>query len=341
MRISKSVVDYWLNGLLFFAFYLVMLIAVASEMSLSIFEIEVFYEAFIRTFLILFPIYSINFFLLKYTLKKGKYLVFTILFLPIVILLKYLDTLVTDTLLEEYHIFEINEVEEIEWFLYFSWISIALVINLAYNWFFNQQKLVQSERERLQTELLFLRQQINPHFFFNTLNNLYALSLEESELTPVVILKLSEMMRYVIYECQKPFVKLGQELNHIENYLYLQTIRLNQINEPFEMEINIEDDTVKIAPLILIIFIENAVKHSLEKLGKDANIQLSIISKFSHISMKLSNNKVLSNQIKSKDGGVGLVNVKKRLELVYPKQYKLEITETEEVYSTHLQIPVL
>lgn len=210
---------------------------------------------------------------------------------------------------------------------------ISTFMNIAYRWFIQLTKIKQLENERLVMELSVLKNQINPHFFFNTLNNLYALSLEHSSQTPAVILKLSEMMRYAIYECKEPKVQLIREINYIENYLSLEKIRQDE-NCEVRFEYTITDHNILIAPMILLVFIENAFKHGFGTLVSQAYIHITLYNHEERIYFTVTNN--FGEAKISTDTGLGLENVKRRLSLLYPHAHELNIKSSEGEYFVEL-----
>ncbi|MEL6558267.1 MAG: sensor histidine kinase [Bacteroidota bacterium] len=212
---------------------------------------------------------------------------------------------------------------------------ISGFINLAYRWFIQSTKIKQLENDRLLMELSVLKNQINPHFFFNTLNNLYALSLEHSAQTPGVILKLSEMMRYAIYECKEPKVQLLHEIKYIENYLSLEKIRQDESCEvTFEHHISAND--IFIAPMVLLVFIENAFKHGFGTLASHAYIHIKLHNDEESIYFVVKNNfgEVENNSEK----GLGLDNVKRRLSLLYPGMHDLKIDRSHGEFMVQLAL---
>jgi sensor histidine kinase YesM len=159
----------------------------------------------------------------------------------------------------------------------FSVMLFSLPIVLAMQWGKQNNHILSLEKEKSQTELDLLKQQLNPHFFFNTLNNLYALSLQQSDKTSDSILRLSDLMRYTIYKGQQAYVPLIEELNYIEDYIQLQQIRLKKpLNFSFEKQI--DDENLQIAPLLLIVLIENAFKHGIEPAEQGAALNLYLKS---------------------------------------------------------------
>ncbi len=214
---------------------------------------------------------------------------------------------------------------------------VTTLVNLSYRWFIQLSKIKQIENDRLQMELSSLRNQISPHFFFNTLNNLYALSLEKSDETSEVILKLSEMMRYTIYDCKEATVSISSEVAYLENYIKLQEMRHHQrgyIN--FEKEIT--NDQLRIAPMILIVFLENAFKHGFDLLEKDAFLKIKLHVKENTVGFYIENNFKTTDE--NKGAGIGLENVKRRLSLIYPTTHTLDITIKNNVFCVNLELNI-
>ena len=222
-------------------------------------------------------------------------------------------------------------------------IAFVTAIKTTMDWLAEHKRLTDLEKEQMETQLLFLRNQVSPHFFFNTLNNIYSLALEGSKKTPDVILKLSEVMRYLLYETKNKRKSLESELNSIQSYLELEKLRHN---ENLEIDINISGNTKDkaIAPLLLLPFIENSFKHGANKnIGKvKIKINFEVLDDFLYFS--ISNPKPAKNIYKKKEntfGGIGLMNVKKRLNLGYKKEdYDLEILEDDQFYKVNLKIKV-
>lgn len=211
---------------------------------------------------------------------------------------------------------------------------LTVMINLSYRWFYQQSILKRLENERLNKELSLLKNQINPHFFFNTLNNLYALSLEKSEETPEVILKLSEMMRYAIYECQEPYVPLTSEVKYLESYIALQQIRQHEGTVIFDHELT--HSQAMIAPMLLIVFVENAYKHGVDKVTEGSFVRIDLRADKSSINFIIENNFGKSDE--ATQGGLGLENVKRRLSLIYPDKYQLSARSEGNIFKVSLHI---
>lgn len=220
-------------------------------------------------------------------------------------------------------------------------IILAILIKLLKSSYEKQNLHLQLLREKTEAELEMLRSQINPHFLFNTLNNIYTLSMKKSELTPEVVLKLSEMLDYLLYECNATKVKLKKEVKLIENYLYLQQIRFgDRLKISFRKDDLISDQ--KIAPMLLLPFVENSFKHGVGKHRFDAWIEIELTVKSNNIIFAVKNSQSNSDIVEKKtaSGGIGLTNVKKRLGLLYPDQFILNIENMDKVFHVNLELNV-
>ena len=211
-------------------------------------------------------------------------------------------------------------------------IPIPVIIAL---WIYEQWRWLRTlQAEKGRAELALLKSQINPHFFFNTLNNLYGLTVEKSDKAPEVVLKLSDMMRYTIYEGKEDYVALEDEIDYLKNYIELHKLRYQKnVNIAFTHYI---DESVKIAPLLFIILLENAFKHGVESLTKDAYVHLDLKANSNQIIFTIENN--FEGKIKEGNNGIGLDNLKKRLKHMYPNQYELLIEERQPIYKVSLNI---
>lgn len=191
------------------------------------------------------------------------------------------------------------------------------------------------KEQKLISELAYLKAQLQPHFFFNTLNNIYALALKKSEDTAPLVVKLSEMMRYILYKSENEFVTIKEEIDFLRNYMDVESIRYKSlINVNFEIQgIDVEH---KISPLLLLPFVENAFKHGVEEEMNKGFVNLLICQIENELIMELSNSipDVQNNKIK----GIGLTNVIKRLDIQYPKRYTLEQNNDRKVYKMRLNL---
>lgn len=215
----------------------------------------------------------------------------------------------------------------------------STVIKIISDWQRHQRDRKDLETQRMQSEIKFLKSQINPHFLFNTLNSLYALTLKKSDKAPEIVIKLSEMMRYMLYESNERRVPLQKEVNYIENYLALESLRQGgQSDIQFKVEGQLTDQTI--APLLFIPFLENSFKHGINHQISDGYV---------HVMMKVLGNKLLLRienskpaqappPMENRTGGIGLANVQRRLNLLYPGQYKLDIEDNDKEHIVELSL---
>ena len=211
---------------------------------------------------------------------------------------------------------------------------LSAILKFTIDWFLNERVQRDLENQRLSAELAFLKSQINPHFLFNSLNSIYSLAYQRSETTPEAILKLSEIMRYMLYECNDNKVDLDKELQYLHNYIDLQRIRFaNKAYIDFKVNGTVGDQ--QIAPLLLIAFIENAFKHGVAN-NPLTPIRLLIEIDESHLHFYIKNKK--HNNNRDPAGGIGLSNVKRRLDLLYPQKYNLEIQDETDAYTVELSL---
>lgn len=207
------------------------------------------------------------------------------------------------------------------------------------NWLIQLWKLNQQlNNERTNTELMLLKSQINPHFFFNTLNNLYGLAREKSDRTPDLILRLADMMRYTIYQGQRDSVSLQEEIAHLKNFVELQQLRFQkQVQVTFSIEVpQITQHELQLPPLLFINLLENAYKHGVEKLVESAFVKIDLHTNQQRLIFSVVNN--FDPEEADEMLGIGLANLRKRLELHYPKQHRLQITHTDNSFSAILTI---
>ena len=217
-------------------------------------------------------------------------------------------------------------------------VALATAIKLMHDWVQDRNRVEKLQQVQLETELKFLKSQIQPHFFFNTLNNLYALTFEKSEKAPDVVLKLSEIMEYVLYEVKEPRIRLYNEIKNIQNYIDLEKLRYG---DRVTTDINISGDIENcyVPPLLFLPYIENCFKH-----GTRDNRNLKITIDFDRTSkdnlqFTVKNNfNQFSNSVKKH--GIGNANVKRRLDLLYKDNYNLQIDVVKSIYMVVLNIPV-
>lgn len=216
-------------------------------------------------------------------------------------------------------------------------IALASVIKLTVEWITERKRNERLRELQLQSELNFLKTQIQPHFFFNTLNNLYALAIEKSSQTPEVILKLAEIMQYVLYDAKSTKISLLKEINYIHSYLELEKLRYGDaIKSTLKISGNINN--ISIPPLLFLPFIENCFKHGAKNNDiTDLTINFEKIN--NELVFKVKNNFSPINTIAPKHG-IGIKNVKRRLKLLYHDNFKLKTEIKNNMYTVKLKIPI-
>ncbi len=211
------------------------------------------------------------------------------------------------------------------------------MLRFAVDWFKLEGKRKELENEKLLAELNFLKAQINPHFLFNTLNNLYYLAYTKSDNTTEVIAKLSQMMRYMLYESNHARVPLQKEIEYMESYISLERLRLNdQIPIKFEVKGNIEN--VWITPFIFITFLENAFKHGVSNNNPNAWVNISVELQEGQCIYLVENSKPEEKGSEHEKSGIGLQNVQRRLELSYPGKHQLIMEDKSDRYIVKLNL---
>ncbi len=216
----------------------------------------------------------------------------------------------------------------------FAIILLSAPLIVGMEWYKQAGKLASLEKERTAAELALLKQQVNPHFFFNTLNNLYALSITRDKQTPEVILQLSELMRYVIYNGREESAAIAEEVKYIEDYIRLQQIRLHK-HLDFRFEKDIADEKLHIPPLLFVILVENAFKHGIEPAEEACSLHLCLESDGKSLSFSCRNS--FEEKVAS-PGGIGLANLRRRLELLFPNRHELAVEEGPNTYTATLKL---
>lgn len=220
------------------------------------------------------------------------------------------------------------------------YLALMVALKLSIDWYEQQRILQKIVVEKLNAEVNFLRSQVNPHFLFNILNNLYALTLKKSDLAPEVVLKLSEMMEYMLYDSDDSTVSLDKEISYLHNYIELERIRYDN-NPDISLEVAGNLDGKEIAPLLLLPLVENAFKHGVSRKSEKGWLHGKIRVGPSALEVTIENSKsnpVWNAAAKDSKGGIGLANLRKRLELLYPSRHSLRIDDQQERFSVFMEI---
>jgi len=212
---------------------------------------------------------------------------------------------------------------------------LLLVLKL----YLEKQHLLKLNEQKKTAELAALKHQLNPHFLFNTLNNLHALALKKSDDTTKIIQKLSHILDYILYRCNDDYVTLNKEIELINNYLSLEKIRYgDRVKINFTQQVSGDE---KIAPLLLLTFIENAFKHGVAQEINQANIEIQISKEDEQLIFSIENSVPQIMKEKEKTTSIGLKNIKEQLELLYPRAHDLIIRNTSKSFSAHLKLDVI
>jgi sensor histidine kinase YesM len=215
--------------------------------------------------------------------------------------------------------------------------GFAVIIKMMKHGWLKQQETLQVAREKAKAELQLLKSQIHPHFLFNTLNNVYFLTLTASQKAPEMLVKLTDMLRYILNECGQSFVPLEKEIKMIEDYMALEKIRYG---DRLKMELEIKGDykNKMISPLLLIPLVENSFKHGASKMLEHPWVNLNITIEGQYLFFLLSNSRPEETILPQHNGHIGLNNVKKRLQLLYPDAYELSMVKGSESYEVFMKI---
>ena len=218
-------------------------------------------------------------------------------------------------------------------------VALAAVVKLLEHWYRHQNTQQQLSQEKLEAELKYLRAQIHPHFLFNTLNNLYALTLKKSDAAPEMVLKLSDLLNYMLYECNGNEVPLDKELKQIENYLALERMRYG---DRLDIRYSVKGSLAghRIAPMLIIAFVENSFKHGTSEELDQAWVNVEVETGDSTITLKVENSKAdtVTEDTQQYKEGIGLNNVRRRLELLYPERHELKVLDSQDAFLVVLSL---
>lgn len=226
-----------------------------------------------------------------------------------------------------------RHIDSISLFLFAMIMALSTAIRIIRQWQLSEQRAVQAESDKTSAELSFLKAQINPHFLFNTLNNIYTLAVMQDENAPESILKLSNIMRYVTDDAMENFVPLQYEIDCINDYIELQRLRVGD-KTTIDMKVSglVEDKVI--APLILMTFIENVFKYGISK-HEPSTVSINILGHENGISFYCQN-RIFPDKVETEREGIGLKNVKQRLAYLYPGRHVLNINTENQLYTVNL-----
>ena len=303
------------------------------------------YYSFFILFITAGVTYWTAYYLIPRYLFKGKYglfiiyLIFTIIvsldleLITVWLFLIYVEKF--QLILLDYNTRDVYSLLAGTYFIVF----LSVGIKLTEFWFHEQSRRQTALKEKIETELKLLKSQIHPHFLFNTLNNIYALTLQKSDQAPEAIIKLSELLDYLIYQGKNELVPISKEIKLIDHYMELEKLRYgNRLEGSFEK--SGDPNKVMIAPVLLLPFVENAFKHGISQSRNKVWLKINLEISNRSIIFHIENSKSSAHSKVGTQGGIGLENLKRRLEILYKDRYSLEIHDKEDIYSVNLKLTV-
>jgi len=282
--------------------------------------------------------------LLPRLLKKEKYLLFGIAFISNLILFTQLHNWLFEPLLDKVfpNYFFMSYFSNTRHIIIFSIFLISTtLLKLSEDWFYfnqNENKSLKSQNELIQIQLASLRSQINPHFLFNSLNVIYALAIQKKDNVKDAVVQLSDILRYVIYDSNTERVSLKDEITLLKNYIGFQKFRVQGFNN-INLKISIENDGFNIYPMLLLPLIENSFKHGIKGNLDDTFINITMDQKEGSFNFIIENNSLEGNGNNSNESsGVGLENIQKNLDIVYPNNYTFTTINVNNIFTVQLTI---
>jgi sensor histidine kinase YesM len=344
-----KVYNYWIkiiqNRILYhLSFWLIAFVVLIQlfKVSATVDKIDYIYTSIFQ-FTLMIAVYINLLFLIPKYLSSKKILSYILYLVVVMFSCSFFNVILFEKLIDYilpgyYFISYYSFLDILKYFCIF--LLFTTLLKLSKEWFQlieSKNKLIEAEKEKVKIELKALRSQVNPHFLFNSLNVLYSLALKSSEKTPETILKLSDILRYVIYDSNKETVSIKSEVELINNYLSLQKHRVESSSN-IRFEPNIQDE-VQIAPMLLLPLVENSFKHGVKGDILNTYVKINIFASKRAIKFEIENNKGKNdNPTDESDGGIGLTNIKKRLDLLYSGKHQFVIQEDDKKFNILLKI---
>jgi len=334
MRPIKKLINLkWIQHLVF---WVLSVYAIGNYFSISN-EIKLidFFYAILFHIPLLFLVYINLQVLMPSLLQRNKYLLY-FMSLPFLLIATFgLHELTFELLLPllptEFYMVSFTD-PEVLFTIFIIYLITSSLLRLSKSWYVLQQV----EKEKLNIELNSLKAQVNPHFLFNSLNSIYSQALSRSELTAETVLELSNLLRYMLYEVGDDLVPIEKEVEMLENYIELQKLRVEE-NAMVSFEVKGDLHGKEVAPLLVFPLVENAFKHGLKGDSNNAYVKIGLSVGEEEIIFDIRNNRGQVDDMEDgKYGGIGLENVKRRLELIYPNRYRLEIGDGENEFHVKL-----
>jgi len=297
-------------------------------------------EAISILFYITLVYYNIKYLIPNFLTEK-TFLKYCLFLLGTILIITPIKVLILYALFQYYPEVRPTIIRDQSWYFLTNFLVMggSTLFKIITDWMAYQRDSKDLQTQTMQSELRFLKSQINPHFLFNTLNNLYALTLKKSDKAPDIVIKLSEMMRYMLYECNEKRVELHKEVHYLKNYLDLEKLRKGKtVDINFQVKGSIQNQ--QIAPLLFIPFLENSFKHGANNHISAGFVKILLEADTQHVRFFIENSKAeaLPTQNHIRSGGIGLVNVRRRLDLLYPNKHELTIQDNPKTYAITLNL---
>jgi two-component system LytT family sensor kinase len=294
---------------------------------------------FLQLLMVAYFYYNFLYLIPRFLLQKrlAAYFLMLLAGLAVISALNVVFALATSGLIEHRHPFNLWRTATFPFYPAVMAFALSTSVRITMEWFRNERQKKEMEAEKLASELAFLKSQVNPHFLFNTLNNICSLARKKSVETENAIIKLSRIMRYMLQDSKDEQVSLEKEVEYLQSYIELQRLRL-----PADVKIDFtiagEPEKFSIEPLLLIPFVENAFKHGVSYLA-GSEIRIGLTCEAGALTFSVVNRVArFPGEMNEQGSGIGLKNVRRRLELLYPGRHRLEISEIEHYYSVALNI---
>jgi len=343
MSITKQVLQTrMLQHILFWSISLYLLL-LNFQASSTLATTDIIYTGIFSVFLIAAVYINISVLIPK-LFQNERYLIYLITLLLTISIIVFTQIFLFDNIVEilfpgYYLISYIAYWETLNYFIVF--VGVTSLLHFSKSWFLFKESeavLIETQKKKTEAELVALKNQINPHFLFNSLNSIYSLVLKKSDNAPEALIKLSDTMRFIIYESNNERVELSKEIDFVKSYIELQKLRMSA-KDILTFKVSGNYDQQKIAPLLLIPIIENCFKYGIKGEVESSFVIIKILLKESTLSLHTKNNiGHIDNIEKQKSKGTGLLNLKQRLELIYPEKYQLDINENFDNFSVNLTI---
>ncbi len=332
IRISMHVA-FWTFAWLFFLFYYKRYVEINTYTIIA---------SLINLLIAIPTVYTFNYYLIPRFLLKSKYWQFTLYSFIAMLLFVYLQLLMTVFLIlwllnAERQLFP-GMMDVLLLFLnIFFIVFVAVSIKFYKRWTEKEHRAQAVEKEKVEAELQMLKTQINPHFLFNTLNSIYALALKKSDQTAETVLKLSDLLDYILYKIDTPEVPISDEIHIVNNYIELEKIRFADRMD-IDFTVDIKNNLVTIPPMLIIPFVENAFKHGVAKSLDKSWIKIALVESDDFIEIEVSNSKKQMEE-KESGAGIGMENTLRRLKLIFEDKFVFEKNESRNKFQIKLKLP--